>query len=244
MERLTRVLMASAALVCASSIADAAVMDLTFDGISPTYPFTDNTVFIQNFYNGGTSSVGTSGPNFGVSFSANALNICLNTAGVQCPTSNTSRGGLGDPASQTGALFFLSGAQTFMNVAAGFETGFSFNHANPNNSGSVSVFSGLSGTGTLLATLNIPTTSSTCSLTIYHATFCPFFPDGIAFSGTAESVSFAGVANQIVFDDVTFGSSTPGPIPEPTSLGLLATGLLGLGAMRRRRRSPRPCVVS
>jgi hypothetical protein len=42
----------------------------------------------------------------------------------------------------------------------------------------------------------------------HDAGFCPFFPIGLAFSGTAESVSFAGVANQIVFDDVTFGSVT------------------------------------
>ena len=68
---------------------------------------------------------------------------------------------------------------------------------------------------------------------IYNAAFCPFFPDGIAFAGTAESVSFAGVANHIVFDDVTFGSSEPGTAPEPTSLAVLATGLAGLGAMRR-----------
>jgi len=55
----------------------AAVVDLTFENIAP-YP-NGNNVFIENYYNGGTSSIGTSGPNYGVAFPSNALLICLNT---------------------------------------------------------------------------------------------------------------------------------------------------------------------
>jgi hypothetical protein len=215
------VLMASPTLF--SSPARAAVVDLTFEGIAP-YP-NNNDVFIQGFYDGGTSSIGTSGPNFGVSFSSNALLICLNSSSVTC--SNTSRGGLGDPNSQQGGLFFLTGSATAMDVAAGFKNGFSFNYSAINNPGSVSVYSGLDGTGTLLATLDIPTTpSGPCPG--YNAGFCPFVADGVTFAGTAESVEFAGAANQIVFDDVTFGSAIPG-VPLPSTWTLLIAGFLGLG---------------
>src|ERR1700687_813889 len=149
-----------AAVIAATAMsARASIIDLTFEGIAP-YP-NGNDVFIQNFYNGGTSSIGTSGPNFGISFPDNALLICLNTIGTIC--SNTSRGGLGDPNSQLGALFFLTGSSTFLNDPAGFTTGFAFNYTAINVPGSIQVYSGLNGTGTLLASLTLPTTSSACT---------------------------------------------------------------------------------
>jgi hypothetical protein len=229
---------ALASCVIVSGSACAAVIDLTFEGINVNQDSIPNGgpyAFIQNFYNGGTSDVGTSGPNFGIGFSSNAQAICLNTTSVVC--SNTSRGGLGDPASQRGGLFFLSGSQTFMNVPAGFDTGFSFNYSAVNTPGSVSVFSGLDGTGTLLATLAIPTTPSGACVG-FAAPFCPFVANGIAFAGTAMSVSFAGVANQVVFDDVTFGSTTPGggAVPLPAAFPLFATGLGALGFLGWRRK--------
>jgi hypothetical protein len=233
--KLKAFLLASATAIAIPALsgvpAQAGVIDLTFEGINSAYPPPGGYAFIENFYNGGTSSVGTSGPNYGISFSSNAQAICLNSTSVVC--SNTSRGGLGDPNSQKGGLFFLSGSSTFMDVPGGFTTGFSFNYTAPFDSGSVSVYSGLDGTGTLLATLFIPTTTSgPCSG--YSASFCPFFPDGIGFSGTAESVAFSGVANQIVFDDVTFGSITPGTTPLPSTWTMLIAGFLGLGFLAYR----------
>ncbi len=219
------------AAICIS--AGASTIDLTFEGIAP-YP-NGNNVLIENFYNGGTSSIGTSGTNYGISFPDNALLICLNTLSTFC--SNTSRGGQGDPNSQQGALFFLSGSSTFLDDPAGFTTGFSFNYTAINVGGSIQVYSGLDGTGTLLASLDLPTTTSGPCIG-YGAGFCPFSPIGVSFSGTAESIDFGGVANQIVFDDVTFGSVNPGPgpnAPEPSSLAIFGSGILGLAGLLRRK---------
>lgn len=222
-----RMLVLVTALIGAAVAAPAGAQVLNFEGVTTGR----DPVPIGNFYNGGA------GPNYGVDFSSNAITICLNTPSQTC--SNTSRGGRGDPTSQGYGLFFLSGSQTYMNRSAGFTNGFSFFYSAVNSGGSFSVYSGLNGTGTLLGTLALPTTPSGPE-PCYGAHFCPFVAAGLAFDGMGESVSFAGAANQIVFDDVTFGSSTPGMIntaPEPGTWALLGAGLLGLGGVARRRRS-------
>lgn len=56
----------------------------------------------------------------------------------------------------------------------------------------------------------------------------------------AGGTGFAGVADQIVFDDVTFGSVTPDPDPDPSpgpvpaAFPMLAGGLGLLSVLRRR----------
>lgn len=121
--------------------------------------------------NGGTSTDLTTGVNYGINFGANALAICLNTIGTTC--TNTSRGGLGDPTADKGALVFQSGTESFKNVADGFDTGFSFFYTAINQGGSISMFDDLNGAGDPLATLTLPTTTSACDA-VYNAGFCPF----------------------------------------------------------------------
>ena len=228
--RISAKLSVAAGLLAAATTAQAAVISLNFEGVA-SYP-NGNNVLIQEFYNGGTSSIGTSGTNYGVSFGNNALLICLNSTTTFC--SNTSRGGVGDPNSREGSLFFLSGSETFLNYSAGFTTGFSFNYVSSVN-GSVGVYDGLNGTGNLLASVNLTPNRAGCPS--YGAGFCPFGPAGVNFAGTARSISFGGVANQIVFDDITFGSSVPGGVPEPASWAMLIAGFGLTGAAMRRRRS-------
>lgn len=226
--KVSRIALAAAVLgVCAVNPANASIIALNFEGINLTYP-SSGTANILEFYNGGTSSDGTSGTNYGISFGGNALAICLNSLSDLC--SNTSRGGLA-PGSEQGALFFLSGAETYMNVAAGFDTGFSFNYVSLSSAGAVNVYDGLNGTGNLLATVNLSPNAGSCPG--YNAAFCPFGPAGVSFAGVAHSVGFGGVANQIAFDDVTFGSATPvNPAPEPATYALMLAG--ALAAARRR----------
>lgn len=214
------------------SPAKADVVYLDFEDINAAYP--SGYANVLEFYNGGTSSDGTSGTNYGISFGSNALAICLNTLAATC--SNTSRGGLGDPTSQKGALFFLQGSETYLNYPAGFKDGFSFNYVSFSFNGSVNVYDDLAGTGTILATLNLTPNAGSCPG--YNAGFCPFSPKGVTFAGTAKSIGFAGVANQIVFDDVTFGSEIPGPgpgqeVPSPLAIASLP---IALGSIRNMRK--------
>ena len=192
---------------------------------------------IGNFYDGGA------GPNFGIEFSPNALAVCLRPE-ANCLT-NGSRGGLGDPSSQNTAMFFLGGGSTFLNSTPGFTDGFSFFYSSVFQTGSVNVYSGLGGTGTLLGTLDLGTTTSDCNPAVAQAVFCPFFPVGLSFSGTAHSVVFTGANNGIGFDDVTLGSNTAGVIespdvtttPEPSTIALVASGLGVVAIVARRRRA-------
>jgi len=192
---------------------------LDFEGL-------DDLEAINGFYNGGTSENGNSGTNFGIEFSSNTLAIIDGDAGGS--------GNFGGEPSPDTVMFFLDGASSIMNVAAGFDTGFSFFYSAINDAGSVDVFDGLNGTGNLLTSLIISVTPTDGGDP--NGDFSPFFDIGVGFSGTAKSVSFSGVQNQIGFDDITFGSVTAGgaTVPEPAILALLGFGLAGIGFSRKK----------
>ena len=223
--------MAAGVLLSAAS-AQAAVITLNFEGVAP-YP-NGNNVLVNGFYNGGTSSAGLSGPNLGVEFNGDVLLLCLNTASVSC--SNTSKGGLGVAGSDKGAIYFLSG-NPIMNVAAGFDTGFSGVFSAPFTPGTtVKVWSELNAGGNLLASLTLGTTTAAgCSI---GGQYCPFENFSLSFAGIGKSVQFGGTLNQQVFDDLTFGSITPGgEVPEPASWAMLIAGFGLVGATQRRRKA-------
>ena len=184
---------------------------------------------VGEFYNGGVGGDGSGpGPDLGVLFSLNGLALIDEDAG--------GTGDFGGEPSPSTILFFTEGNETFMNVEAGFDTGFSFFYSAVNNEGSVSVFDGLNGTGTLLASIDLPLTPRS-GAPDPTGLFSPFIARGVGFSGTARSVSFAGVNDQIGFDNITFGSVEPEPptVPEPTSPLLLAGLVAGAFARRIRR---------
>lgn len=219
MVRLTHALVTAAAAGLLTSSTMASTIVLTFEGLQ-------SGESVENFYNGGTGSLGSSGPNVGVGFSPNTL---ASISSLQGGSGNFTN----NPSGKT-VMFFLSGSQSVMNIAAGFETGFSFYYSSISFAGSVTVFDGLNGSGSILATINLVPLGSNGTP---GAAFDIWEPIGIGFAGVAKSVSFAGTDNRIGFDDITFGSDTPGAIIPLPSAGLLAMGGMLVVAGRRRTRS-------
>lgn len=201
----------------------AAITLLDFEGLA-------DLETVLNFYNGGLGGNGSGpGPNVGAIFSSNALAVIDADAGGS--------GNIGHEPSPNTALFFLTGPAATLNFSAGFDTGFSFFYSAVNNSGSITVYDGLNATGNVLASLALPLTASDGGDP--NGAFSPFVPIGVPFGGTARSIDFGGTVNQIAFDDITFGSVTPGlePVPEPATLLLFGTTATGLGLARWRQRT-------
>jgi hypothetical protein len=213
------------ALLTAAVAVPASAQSLNFAGLNG-----DAQELVLEYYNGGTGSLGSGpGTNYGISFSDNAI-ACSVQPGGSCNSGGLPTGG--------NLLFFLTGAASTMNVAGGFDTGFSFFYSAINNPAFVNVYSGLNATGTLLATINLPVTpsdpgSAACS----GGGFCPFVPIGVTFAGTAMSVDFGGSANQVAFAGITINSATPGGVPEPAAWGMLIGGFGLAGAAMRTRRT-------
>jgi hypothetical protein len=220
--KLTGIAAALATIFVAVQNSQAATITLDFEGVG-------NTRQVREFYNGGTDSAGNSGTNYGISFGTDALGIIDSDA----PGGTGNFGG--EPSPST-VLFFLGGSAAKMNVAAGFDTGFSFFYSAINNPGFINVYDGLNGTGNILTTLSLPTTPNN-GAPDPTGQFSPFLPIGVSFNGIARSVDFGGTANQIGFDNITLGAAIPTSstsVPEPFTI--VGTLMGGAAALRMRKR--------
>jgi hypothetical protein len=220
--RLVGIAAALATVFVAVPKSQAATITLDFEGVG-------NTSQVRDFYNGGTDSAGNTGTNYGISFGTDALGII----DADAPGGSGNFGG--EPSPST-ALFFLGGNAAKMNVAAGFDTGFSFFYSAIANPGFINVYDGVNGTGNILTTLTLPTTPSG-GAPDPSGQFSPFLPIGVSFSGIARSVDFGGTANQIAFDNITLGAAIPNgstSVPEPFTI--VGTLMGGAAALRMRKR--------
>jgi hypothetical protein len=185
---------------------------------------------IAQFYNGGLSTLGFGpGVNYGIYFGGTTLSIIDQDAG--------GTGNFANEPSPSTVMFFLSGGGATMNVPAGFTTGFSFFYTS-SAPGTVFVYDGVDATGNLLATAPFPALNLGVTGGDPTGFFDLWMPFGVAFAGTAKSVLFTGVENQCGFDDVTFGSITPGPSEVPVSNWalIIGIGLILFAAIIRFRR--------
>lgn len=180
-----------------------------------------------SFYAGDWGSQGSGpGPNYATTFSSTGFIL-------------TRSGFHGNFLAETGPIV--------MNVTSQFAYGLKFAYLAPAPA-TVEVWSGLDGTGTLLASLALSATPGCRSLNR-----CSWKVSGLNISGTASSVTFTGTPGQIGFDNLrvgipyrVIGSPTPMAYstaraivtPEPSSFLLLATGLAGLSLGWWQRRVP------
>lgn len=193
-----------------AGVASATPVTMNFDGIT-------NSEYVSNYYDGGQATIlglipdGPNGPNYGVVWSG--------------AVATNGNGSVPTPPSPPEFMAYADGVSATMNVAGGFRgTGFSFDYYG--GGPTLAVYSGLDGTGTLLASETLD--SSLCGLA-----FC-WLPDSLSFSGTAQSVVFGGTG---AFDNISLNTVISVKVPEPAEVGMFGFGvlLIGLFAGLRQR---------
>jgi hypothetical protein len=142
-------------------------------------------------------------------------------------------------------MFFLQANNAILNAVNGFTTGFSFFYSS-STAATVNVFDGLDGTGNILASLDLSAQFNQNCTGDPSGQFCNWTAIGVNFAGTAYSIDFGGTANQTAFDDITFGSATPGTgaVPEPATWALLFLGFAAIGGAMRSQKRRQAVTVS
>lgn len=197
-------------------IAHATPVTMGFDTLVPTAHGVGESV--ADYYNGGcaitvrSGATGTcGGPDWGVSWS-NAI-VASSPAADPVPSPHN---------------FITSTAPgIIMNVAGGFSDHLTFAYSAPRVAGSLSLYSGRDGTGTLLASFALPSTNPdrTCNF----ASFACWGDFTAAFDGVATSAVFGDSLRFMAFDNVSFDLRTSHDVPEPGMAGLFGLGILLLG---------------
>ncbi len=170
--------------------------------------------FVQEYYNGGTNDAGLTGTNYGVSFGLDILGM-----------TNDEFFTYYDNAPNPGAIAAV-GADGALNVAAGFTGNVSFSYT-ATAATTVTVFSGLNGTGIELGTFNLAATNGACS---EELPFCSWDIAALSLAGTAHSIQFGGTTGVAGFDNITIA-----PVPVPAAGWLMLSALGGVGALARRK---------
>ena len=171
-----------------------------------------NLEFIQNYYNGGTGSMGSGpGPNYGLTFTSNAQAII-----------SAAKGGSGNFIDNPGGgpvMFFQTGKSVTLSAANGLPVALLFYYS-ALQKGTATVYDGQNGTGNVLTSIALSPNDSGCTGYL----LCVWSAVGIPLSTPAGSIVFGGTADYIAIGTIKFGRKLATTTTVASSLNPSAEG--------------------
>jgi len=215
-------IMTAIPLMLAGSLAHAQEVTLDFEGLQDSEQ-------VEAFYGGGTGSAGSSGADYGVTFTSAAHALIDSDAGGSGSIAN-------EPSPDT--VIYPASSQSFvMNVPAGFTSEFAFYYSS-NPTGSVTLYDELDATGAPIATIPVQTQYNQSCTGDPNGDFCNWTLAETTFAGTARSVQFDFASSGSTgIDNISFviTDQTAHPIPTLSPLPILmASTLLAVIGLRRQ----------